>query len=204
MGAPGAAQGAGAPGGGPPVGVAVVVASAREGRLAPDVSGWFTALAGQRDDLVLDVVDVAAHTLPGSLDAQDPVALALRPRLAAADAFVVVVPEYNRSVPGPLKTLIDSFQSEWEAKPVGFVGYGLSLSGGVRAVEHLRQIFAEFHAVGMKDAVFFPRILEHYDAQGRFPVDSEGAGAAAKLMLDQLLWWARALRDAKSVRPYGT
>ena len=95
-------------------------------------------------------------------------------------------------------------KAEWEAKPVGFVSYGLSLAGGVRAVEHLRQIFAEFHAVGMKDAVLFPRILEHYDAQGRFPAEPEGAEAAAKLLLDQLLWWARALRDAKSVRPYGS
>ncbi|MGW1325239.1 NADPH-dependent FMN reductase [Streptomyces antibioticus] len=107
-------------------------------------------------------------------------AVALRPRRAAADAFVLVVPEYNRSVPGPL-----------------------SLTGGVRAVEHLRQVSAEFHAVGMKDAVLFPRVLEHYDAQGRFPAEPEGPEAAAKFMLDQLLWWALALRDAKSVRPYG-
>lgn len=99
--------------------------------------------------------------------------MALRPRLAAADAFVLIVPECNRSVPGPLKTLIDSFRSEWEAKPVGFVGYGLSLTGGVRAVEHLRQVSAEFHAVGMKDVVLFPRVLEHYDAQGRFPAEPE-------------------------------
>ncbi|MEV7882113.1 NADPH-dependent FMN reductase [Streptomyces microflavus] len=188
----------------PPAKVVVVVASVRAGRLAPDVAGWFTSVAGVRDDLVLDVVDVADHELPGSLDASDPVAAALRPRLSAAEAFVLIAPEYNRSVPGPLKTLIDSFQAEWEAKPVGFVSYGLSLAGGVRAVEHLRQIFAEFHAVGMKDAVLFPRILEHYDAQGRFPAEPEGAEAAAKLLLDQLLWWARALRDAKSVRPYGS
>ncbi|MEU2297644.1 NADPH-dependent FMN reductase [Streptomyces antibioticus] len=161
-----------------------------------------TALAALRDDVALDTVDVADHELPGGLDALDPV-VALRPRLAAADAFVLIVPEYNRSVPGPLKTLIDSFQSEWDAKPVGFLGYGLSLTGGVRAVEHLRQVSAEFHAVGMKDAVLFPRVLEHYDAQGRFPAEPEGPEAAAKLMLDELLWWALALRDAKSVRPYG-
>ncbi|MCB5169606.1 NAD(P)H-dependent oxidoreductase [Streptomyces bambusae] len=180
----------------------LVVGSARDGRLAPDVAAWFTRVAEARDDLVVDVVDVAKTPLPASLDPDDPVARALSPRLAAAEAFVVVVPEYNRSVPGTLKTLIDSFQAEWRAKPVGFVSYGLSMAGGVRAVEHLRQIFAEFHAVGMKDIVSFPRILEHYDADGRFPADAEGAGGAAKLMLNQLLWWARALREAKSVHPY--
>lgn len=186
-----------------PVRVALLVGSARDGRLAPDIAGWFARVAGRRDDLVLDVVDVAEHPLPASLDAADPRAGALRPRLAGAEAYVIVVPEYNRSVPGPLKTLIDSFQNEWEAKPVGFVGYGLGMAGGVRAIEHLRQIFAEFHCVGMKDVVTFPRVLEHYDSEGRFPVDAEGAEGAAKLMLDQLLWWATALREAKMLRPYG-
>ncbi|MEU9341556.1 NAD(P)H-dependent oxidoreductase [Streptomyces sp. NPDC048278] len=187
-----------------PVRVALLVGSARDGRLAPDVAGWFARVAARRDDLVLDVVDVAEHLLPASLDETDPRAAALRPRLAGAEAYVVVVPEYNRSVPGPLKTLIDSFQSEWEAKPVGFVGYGLGMAGGVRAIEHLRQIFAEFHCVGMKDVVTFPRVLEHYDTDGTFPAEPEGAEAAAKLMLDQLRWWADALREAKAARPYGT
>ncbi len=63
----------------PAVRTTVVVASVRGGRLAPDVAGWFTALAGLRDDLELDVIDLADHELPGSLDAQDPVALALAP-----------------------------------------------------------------------------------------------------------------------------
>jgi NAD(P)H-dependent FMN reductase len=78
------------------------------------------------------------------------------------------------------------------------------MAGGVRAVEHLRQIFAEFHAVGMKDVVIFPRVLEHFDAEGNFPANSDGCDAAAKTMLDQLGWWALALREAKAKHPYGT
>ena len=66
------------------------------------------------------------------------------------------------------------------------------------------QIFAEFHSVGMKDIVSFPRILDQFDADGNFPLDRSGAAAAAKLMLDQLVWWADALRQAKARRPYRT
>jgi len=180
----------------------VLVGSARDGRLAPSVAHWFLAQAGQRADLTTDAVDVAETPMPSGLGENAPEVVALRPRLATADAFVVVVPEYNRSIPGPLKTLIDCFNPEWEAKPVGFVSYGLSIAGGVRAVEHLRQIFAEFHAVGMKDFVAFPGILDHFDPQGAFaPPDS--SAAAAKLMLDQLCWWGRALRDAKARSTYG-
>ncbi len=165
---------------------------------------WFEGQIGQRDDMVTDVVDLLDDPLPDSLDDKAPAVRALRPRLAEADAFVLIVPEYNRSIPGPLKTAIDCFQSEWEAKPVGFVSYGLGMAGGVRAVEHLRQIFAEFHAVGVKDIVTFPRIMEHFDAEGNFPVNSSGCDAAAKTMLDELAWWGRALREAKAQHPYGS
>jgi len=185
-----------------PVRVMVIVGSTREGRLAPAIGAWFLEQLGQREDMTADVVDLDDTPLPDSLDADDPRVAALRPRLLAADAFVVIVPEYNRSVPGPLKTLIDTYNAEWEAKPFGFVSYGLSMAGGVRAVEHLRQIVAEFHSVGMKDIVTFPRILEHFDAEGRFPAHPEGCDAAAKIMLDQLGWWALALREAKAERPY--
>jgi len=186
-----------------PLNVTVIVGSARAGRLAPDIARWFVGQLDQRDDMVADVIDLADTPLPNSLDENAPEVVALRPRLAQADAFVLIVPEYNRSIPGPLKTTIDCYNAEWEAKPVGFVSYGLSMAGGVRAVEHLRQIFAEFHAVGMKDIVTFPKILDHY-ADGSFAPELDGCNAAAKLMLDQLGWWATALRDAKERRPYRT
>lgn len=152
--------------------------------------------------MTTDVIDLADTPMPDNLEAEAPAVAAMRPRLAGADAFVLVAPEYNRSIPGPLKTAIDCFNAEWEAKPVGFVTYGLSMAGGVRAVEHLRQIFGEFHAVGMKDIVTFPKILDHFDAKGDFPADPERSNAAAKLMLDQLAWWANALRRAKALNQY--
>jgi NAD(P)H-dependent FMN reductase len=187
-----------------PIRVVVIIGSTRTGRLAPGIARWFIDQLGQRADMSADVVDIVDTPMPDSLDADDPRVVALRPRLAAADAFVIVVPEYNRSIPGPLKTLIDCYNAEWEAKPVGFVTYGLSLAGGVRAVEHLRQIFAEFHAVGMKDIATFPRILDHLDADGNFSPELDGSNAAAKIMLDQLGWWADALRTAKARHPYRT
>jgi hypothetical protein len=67
------------------------------------------------------------------------------PRLAAAEAFVVVTPGYNHSFPASFKNLIDWHDTQRQAKPIGFVSYG-GLSGGLRSVEQLRQVFAELHA----------------------------------------------------------
>ena len=63
------------------------------------------------------------------------------PSIDRADAFVVVTPEYNHSYPASLKQAIDVLNAPWRRKPVAFVSYG-GLSGGLRAVEHLRQVFA--------------------------------------------------------------
>ncbi|WKX71145.1 NADPH-dependent FMN reductase [Streptomyces sp. XD-27] len=188
-----------------PIRLAVVVGSTREGRFAPTVANWFADLARERDDMTVDLVDLAETELPARLSkSPGPEATAalaaVTPRLDAADAFAVVTPEYNHSYPAGLKNAIDWHYTQWQAKPVGFVSYG-GMAGGLRAVEHLRPVFAELHAVTVRDTVSFHNVGDRFGPDGR-PVD-DGADKAAAAMLDQIVWWARALREARAVRPYG-
>ncbi|MEV7401309.1 NAD(P)H-dependent oxidoreductase [Streptomyces sp. NPDC091267] len=189
-----------------PLKVAVILASNREGRFAPVVADWFLSRTDGDPAVVTDLIDIAGLDLPTALSyrpgPEEQARLAeVSGRLADADAFVVITPEYNHSYPAPLKNLIDWHRAEWQAKPVGFVSYG-GISGGLRAVEHLRQVFAELHVVGVRDTVSFHNAGALFDDEGRH-LDPAGPDAAAKTMLDQLVWWGRALRDAKDVRPYG-
>ncbi|WP_327376478.1 NAD(P)H-dependent oxidoreductase [Streptomyces sp. NBC_01216] len=188
-----------------PLRLAVVVASNREGRFGPVVAEWFLSRTALREDFAVDVVDLALTPLPTALSHRPgPEARAaldaVSPVLAAADAFVVLTPEYNHSFPASLKALVDWHFTEWQAKPVGFVSYG-GMAGGLRAVEQLRQVFAEMHAVTVRDTVSFHRAGELF-AEGGALRDPAGPDGAAKTMLDQIAWWARALREAKTVLPY--
>jgi NAD(P)H-dependent FMN reductase len=186
-----------------PLRVAVVTGSNRHGRFGPVVAEWLLGRIGERDDLVPVVVDVAEVPLPTDLSPSPEASAVLAevtPKLAGADAFVVLTPEYNHSFPAGLKNLIDWHYTEWRAKPVALVSYG-GVSGGLRAVEHLRQVFAELHAVTMRDTVSFHGAGAAFDEEGR-PHDTAGPAAAAKVMLDQLAWWARALSEAKQRHPY--
>lgn len=189
-----------------PLRIAVIVGSNREGRFGPVVAEWLLGRIRDRADLAVDVVDTADVHLPTALSYSPSAEVAaelgkVTPHLAAADAFVVLTPEYNHSFPASLKTLIDWHFHEWRAKPVAFVSYG-GLSGGLRAVEQLRQVFAELHAVTVRDTVSFHNAGASFDDQGRHK-DPSAPDAAAKVMLDQLAWWGLALREAKSIRPYG-
>ncbi|WP_190016210.1 NADPH-dependent FMN reductase [Streptomyces lucensis] len=191
-----------------PLRVAVVVGSVREGRQGRAVTDWFLTAAGEEAGFDLDVIDLADVDLPlvmpGWGGAPDPrAAAALRevsPRLAAADAFVIVTPEYNHSFPAVLKNLVDWHRAEWQAKPVGFVSYG-GLGGGLRAVEQLRLVFAEMHAVTVRDSVSLHGPWSGLDKDG-IPRDAALCAGAAKGMLGQLGWWGRVLRAARAEHPY--
>ncbi|MBZ6091272.1 NAD(P)H-dependent oxidoreductase [Streptomyces olivaceus] len=186
-----------------PLRVTLLVGSNRHGRFGPVVADWLLDHLRAHDDLEPEVVDVARTDLPTTL-ARTPEATAalaeITPKLAGADAFVVLTPEYNHSFPAGLKNVIDWHFTEWRAKPVGLVSYG-GLAGGLRAVEHLRQVFAELHAVTVRDTVSFHNAGQSFGDGGRLR-DPSGPDAAAKAMLDQVVWWGRALREAKEKRPY--
>lgn len=182
-----------------PLRLVVIIGSTRPGRFGPVVANWFTEQARRHGGFDVDVVDLAEigfETTEPRLTGAD----ALAPRLAEAEAFVVVTPEYNHSFPGPLKIAIDQYKYEWRAKPVAFVSYG-GMSGGLRAVEQLRLVFAELHAMSVRNSISFAMARKHFDKAGR-PSDEPDANSAAKDMLDQLNWWALALREARAARPY--
>lgn len=183
----------------------VILGSVRENRFGHKVANWFREQAEQHTAFDVDFIDTAAHSLPLAMDfGRDSAtvdALAeLSPRLARADAFVVVTPEYNHSFPAGLKNLIDWHSVEWRAKPVGFVSYG-GMAGGLRAVEQLRLVFAETHSVTVRETVSLHNPWGSFDEPDE---STQSRDIAAKTMLDQLTWWADALHRARERHPYGT
>ena len=188
-----------------PIRLAVIVASTREGRYAPTITTWFTEQLRHRVDIEFDVIDLADVNVPMTFGPAAAHSIqSERERIGRADAFVVITPEYNHSYPAALKQAIDISGHSWHRKPVGFVSYG-GMSGGLRAVEHLRTVFAEMHTVTIRDIVSFhnPWAQFDVDASGRGELrEADQANAAAKVMLDELVWYAKALRTARAEHPY--
>jgi NAD(P)H-dependent FMN reductase len=174
----------------PPITIAVIYGSTRQGRLCERVAGWTIEQIEGDGPFEVESVD------PGAIDLAEQ-----RARLDRADAFIVVTPEYNRSFPAPLKALIDATGPEWRGKPVAFVSYG-GVSGGLRAVEQLRLVFAELHAATIRDGVCFSMAWDQFDAEGRLR-DADRAERAMAVMLAQLHWWASALKAARDHVAYG-
>ena len=192
-----------------PANLVIVVGSVREGRFGPTVASWLAAEARTHGAFAVEVVDLADFDIPLALPASSPKyagdayprpagMAALTRHLDAADAFVLVTPEYNHSYPASLKAAIDWHFTQWTAKPVAFVSYG-GAAGGRHAVLHLENVLTELHAVTIRDGLAFPNYFTAWEDGA--PLDSEAA-VYAKVVLDQLAWWAAALRNARAAVPY--
>ncbi len=178
--------------------VAVIFGSTRPGRFCDTVVRWTVECLAASEKFQLDVIDPAESSAAPFVDERP--SQSLQQRLGQADAFLVVTPEYNHGYPAPLKALIDSSGAEWHAKPVAFVSYG-GVSGGLRAVEQLRLVFAELHAVTIRDSVSFPSAWEQFDESGALR-NPERAQRGMETLLARLNWWAVALRNARAAKPY--
>jgi|ERR1700722_8568524 NAD(P)H-dependent FMN reductase len=179
--------------------LALIYGSVREGRLCDKVVAWAKSEIELDPAFEVSVIDPRTfyqHLVSGS--ANHSALHPLRELIAEADGFLVVTPEYNHSYPAALKLVIDAVNEQWQAKPVAFVSYG-GVSGGIRAVEHLRQVFAELHAVSVRDSVSFSNVWEQFSGNAK-PVASAHRSIAK--MLARLKWWASALRTARAETPF--
>jgi NAD(P)H-dependent FMN reductase len=110
------------------------------------------------------------------------------------DAYLVLTPEYNHSIPGVLKNALDAVFVSYALrnKPAGVVAYSAGRVGGARAVEHLALVAVEAELVPLRNAVLIPAVYDTFDAAGELTDPRLDTGLA--ILLDDLAWWAELLR----------
>lgn len=108
-------------------------------------------------------------------------------KIRVADAVLFATPEYNYSVPGPLKNMIDWCsrpygKSAWQGKPVAVMSASPGALGGSRAQYHLRQsfVFLDMHPVQSPE-VIVSSAENKFDANGEL-VDETTRDKVAALL----------------------
>lgn len=125
----------------------IILGSVREGRAGKPIAEWVRATAEADGRFDIDFVDLADLQLPMMDEPNHPSmqqytkdhTKAWSERVASADGFLFVFPEYNHSYAAPIKNALDYLVVEWRRKPVGFVNWGGN-SGGTRAQAALRPV----------------------------------------------------------------
>src|SRR4051812_19421094 len=103
---------------------------------------------------------------------------AFRDRVRRADAVLFATPEYNRSVPAPLKNAIDVGsrpygQSVWDSKPGAVISVSPGAIGGFGANHHLRQSFVFLNVPVMQQPeAYIGGAADLFDASGKLKNES--------------------------------
>jgi len=184
--------------------IAVIVSTTRAARFGHKPAQWIAAIASQRDDMLVEVVDLREYPMPffdevasnAWVPSENEVARRWQKKVAEFDGYIFVSAEYNRGVPAALKNALDYAYPEWNKKPAAFVGYGSV--GAARAIEQLRLIAIELQMAPIRTGV-------HIQGADFMAVWKGGKDVAelsylpqnATDMLDQLVWWTNALKSAR-------
>ncbi|MGK9050898.1 NADPH-dependent FMN reductase [Neorhizobium petrolearium] len=184
--------------------IAIIITSTRDVRFGEKPARWIYDTASQRDDMEFEIVDLRDFPLPffnekasnAWVPTENETGRRWQKKVAEFDGYIFIVAEYNRSITAALKNALDYSYNEWNRKPAAAVGYGSV--GGARAVEHLRNIAVELQMVPTRPGV-------HIQGADFFAVwqqeknltDLTHLEPGVKTMLDDLSWWATALKTAR-------
>jgi NAD(P)H-dependent FMN reductase len=178
--------------------IVMLIGTVRAERLTERAAKFVVAqVAAQFPDVELFVHDVRDFHFPmdddgtaiGNLNA------GYQKDMAAADALLIVSPEYNHSFPGTLKRALDCLFDEYKHKAVGVVGVSNGMFGGVRVAESLLPVVRTLGLVSIKPDHYFPKAQDALSEEGvaTDPILAESFGRFMK----ELTWMARVLREGR-------
>lgn len=187
--------------------IKIILASVRQGRFGDKPAEWIVNMAKEIKGVSVELLDLKDYALPMFAEATSPAYIKGKypspevnrwaEKIAEADGFIVVTPEYNHGYPSSLKNNLDHLYKEWNKKPVSFVSYGST--GGARVVQQLKEVAIELQMAPIRNNVHIMSPWFLTEADGKLKAGALDAYVkSAENMLAQLLWWAKALKTARA------
>ena len=194
--------------------IAVILGSARDGRLGERVSRWVMDAVAELKETEVKLFDITDYNLPFMREAIPP---RYNPQrdvsenvqrwlndIAWADAYVFITPEYNRSFPAELKNAIDTIGHEGDKKPAGFVSYSATPTGGLAAQQGLRTVVNQIEMMPIQAFVTVPFAQEVFNEDGSFTDAALVSGHTPDSMLqgalEQLVWYGNVLKAGREAK----
>lgn len=152
--------------------IGVIIGSLRKEAWSRKVANQLIKLAP--DSMTLQIISVAAMPLYNEDDetATPPAAWTeFRKQVLATNGILFVTPEYNRSIPAPLKNAIDVGsrpygKSIWNKKPCAIASSSPGAIGGFGANHHLRQSLVCLSAPCMPAEMYLSAVHQLFDEKG--------------------------------------
>jgi len=189
--------------------IQVIVGSTRPGRTTDKVAKWVANEAKNNFDEV-EIIDLQEYVLPFFDELISPQYNPNREptpevkkwldKVAEADAYVLVTPEYNRATSAVLKNALDHLDFQFTRKPVALVGHGVN--GGAQAISNLVNIVPQIKAITSGAVYVQMAATGSLDDEGNLSEEVAnnpyGPQGALKVALADTKWYADALTAARA------
>lgn len=182
-----------------PVVIAVLAGTTRTERQSIKAAQYIAEFGRKLDGVEIIFVDPAEFNFPN--DGNDPEGKDSRYSeiTARADAFFIVTPEYNHSIPGSLKRMLDSEYANYHKKAVVTAGCSNGPWGGVRVCEAILPVLHRMGMLIIQPEIYFPKVQDIFDDQGSMKPEftklyEKNVGTA----YHELIWLARLLKQGRA------
>lgn len=182
-----------------PLNIPVLLGTTRRGRMSEHAARYVAGRVAARDGVATELIDIGTLPLPVD-DAGEAIKDAEYSRtMRAADAVVIVTPEYNHSFPGLLKHILDSCLEEYIHKAAGIVGVSAGPFGGSRVIQDFLPVLRELGFVTIFTDVYFGSVHKVFNESGKLL--EPAFEARVDNFLNELTWMARTLRYGREHFP---
>ena len=178
-----------------PLFIPVILGTTRQGRMSEHVARLVFDELGKRRGVESELIDIRELDFPTGDAGSGIKDAGFSETCMRADAFVLVVPEYNHGYPGMLKHVLDTNLSEYIHKAVGICGVSAGPFGGTRVIQNLLPVMRELGLVTIFWDGNFSSVQSAFDAQGKL-VETAYVRRLDKFF-KELIWMARVLRHSR-------
>ena len=180
--------------------IEIISGSPRENSLTHRVALHLEKVLSESTDHEIGLVDLRDHVLPHiqsvftSPDAAPAEHKQLAERMFAADAYIIVTPEYNGSYSPAMQNLFDHFPKQ-QRKAFGLVTASPGAMGGMRAAMQLQQFVFALFGVGSPYMLITPNVDKKFDEKGNL-LDA-GFKKSIDVFINEYLWLAEKIVEEK-------
>lgn len=177
--------------------IAIISASPREKSVTHRVAVFLQNHFIQQTEHEIDIIDVRDYAMPhlqevwGSIEKTPDPYKPLAEKMFAADAFIMVTPEYNGSYAPGMKLIFDQFPKQ-SRKAFGIVTASPGAMGGMRATQQMQLLVAALFGILSPYMLVIPAVDRRFDDNGNL-VD-EGFLKAVDTFASEFIWLAESLK----------
>lgn len=187
--------------------IGIIIGTTRTGRVTDRLAKWVAKeLEGKAEYEMVDLIDYPMPFIDEASPRYNsernavPEVQKWLDKVAEFDGFVIVTPEYNRTVSGVLKNALDLIDYQFDKKPTAIVSHGSV--GGAFATSTLRDILPQLGSISVPQNVYFSAqvaqaISEDGELSDELKTNPWGPQTSLKGTVSQLLWLTEALGSSK-------